>query len=494
MSRSRIACSTLLLCATLNGCGTDAPAAPVASSPPPPPPPTAPAVARVEVAPASLRILPGGSARIRVSILDASGNVLSDRAVAWGTSDPLIATVSANGEITGLATGMVSVTATSEGRSGSATAHVATVAFSTIAAGDYHTCGLATTGEAYCWGENAHGQLGSADETGNSLPQPVLGDLQFVSLTSGARYSCGLTAEGTAYCWGSNTWGELGAGARTLCPNRNNFCTASPTRVQLDKRIAQIVAGFDHACAITADAETYCWGWGDNGELGSALTAPCNFLAEVLCSMVPRKIDAGGPFVAIAAGYEHTCGLIAGGQAYCWGHEHDGQLGTGDLTLGGPLPRAVSGGLRFASLSARGNATCGVALDNTAHCWGENSFGQLGASVPLVAAAPITVSGSLSFSALTVGGGTTCGVAAGNAPFCWGNNANGMVGDGSTIHRTSPTAVIGGQFFRSISAGAFHACGITTDGVAYCWGLNNAGQLGSNVPTSPLPIRVGGQP
>jgi alpha-tubulin suppressor-like RCC1 family protein len=43
----------------------------------------------------------------------------------------------------------------------------------------------------------------------------VLGGLTFVSLRAGGNYSCGLATTGLAYCWGSNTAGVLGNGSIT---------------------------------------------------------------------------------------------------------------------------------------------------------------------------------------------------------------------------------------------------------------------------------------
>ncbi|NCV22341.1 MAG: hypothetical protein EBV45_10395, partial [Chloroflexi bacterium] len=34
-------------------------------------------------------------------------------------------------------------------------------------------------------------------------------------------------------------------------------------------------------------------------------------------------------FTALVAGVYHTCGLVSGGTAYCWGYNAFGQLGDG---------------------------------------------------------------------------------------------------------------------------------------------------------------------
>jgi alpha-tubulin suppressor-like RCC1 family protein len=45
---------------------------------------------------------------------------------------------------------------------------------------------------------------------------------------------------------------------------------------------------------------------------------------------------------AIAAGGWHTCAILSGGSASCWGQNDWGQLGNGTRT-DSPVPRRVSG-------------------------------------------------------------------------------------------------------------------------------------------------------
>ena len=78
-------------------------------------------VATVTVALAATPVIIGGTTMATAVLRAANGATLSGRAVVWSSSVPAIATVSATGEVTAVATGTTVVTATSEGQSGSAT-------------------------------------------------------------------------------------------------------------------------------------------------------------------------------------------------------------------------------------------------------------------------------------------------------------------------------------------------------------------------------------
>ncbi|NUQ19368.1 MAG: hypothetical protein HOQ09_00220 [Gemmatimonadaceae bacterium] len=80
-----------------------------------------------------------------------------------------------------------------------------------ITAGSTHSCGIISTGDAYCWGSNSNGQLGDGTTTNHTSPALVPG-VQFKSLRAGRLFSCGVLLDNTARCWGTNYYGMLGLG------------------------------------------------------------------------------------------------------------------------------------------------------------------------------------------------------------------------------------------------------------------------------------------
>jgi uncharacterized repeat protein (TIGR02543 family) len=90
-------------------------------------------VATVTVSPASASILVGATQQFTATTKDAGGNVLTGRAVSWSSSNTAVATVNGStGLVTGVAAGSVTITATSEGKSGTATVTVGQVPVATV--------------------------------------------------------------------------------------------------------------------------------------------------------------------------------------------------------------------------------------------------------------------------------------------------------------------------------------------------------------------------
>ncbi|PYP73556.1 MAG: hypothetical protein DMD41_05450, partial [Gemmatimonadetes bacterium] len=79
-----------------------------------------PPVASVAVSPATASVQVGASVQLAATPKDASGNPLSGRVVTWVSGAPLLVTVNGSGLVTGVAAGSATITATSEGQSGTA--------------------------------------------------------------------------------------------------------------------------------------------------------------------------------------------------------------------------------------------------------------------------------------------------------------------------------------------------------------------------------------
>ena len=85
--------------------------------------------------------------------------------------------------------------------------------FASVSAGAFHTCGVIRTkgGQVACWGENSFGQLGNGTEFPAFVPVAVAsGSITFVSVSGGGRHTCGLAKGRGAWCWGQNAFGQLG--------------------------------------------------------------------------------------------------------------------------------------------------------------------------------------------------------------------------------------------------------------------------------------------
>jgi len=456
-------------------------------------------VASVTVSPSTVALAPGDTVRLAATPKDAAGTALTGRAVAWSSSDSAVATVSASGLVTGVAVGSATVTAIVEQQRGTATVAVApplsAINFTRVSSGGAHTCGLAQNGAAYCWGEGSWGQLGTGQSASLTIPTPVTGGHRFTSLAAGDYFTCGIAADEIALCWGGDDHGELGFDLAD-CPGGYYGCPV-PTPVSGSVRFASLTGGWEHTCGVTAAGDAYCWGlsyWNQ----ASFNRDPSTFVG--IQSWTPVAITGGLKFAQVAAGFYHTCGLNPAGVAYCWGLNDVGQLGDGSTT-DRRTPVAVSGSLTFAALTTHGSAyygtahTCAVTPAGLAYCWGANGDGQLGDGSTNASSTPVAVGAGLTFMTLSAGGAHTCGITSGGAAYCWGANNAGQLGNGSVAASSTPVAVGGGLRFASLSAGGTQTCGLASDGVAYCWGANGSGQLGDGSTTSSsVPVRVRGQP
>jgi alpha-tubulin suppressor-like RCC1 family protein len=238
--------------------------------------------------------------------------------------------------------------------------------FTSIAIGDGHTCALTQSGMAFCWGTNSWGQVGDGSTSNRPVPVGVAPHLRFQRLSAGAYHTCGITTANQAFCWGDNRWGQLGTG--DVAYNDRSAAAMEPRRVIGGLTFASIVSGWEHSCAITTTAQTYCWGRNEYAkQLGDD--------SDVTHRGTPGPIAGRLTFVALSAGPLATCGRTASSESYCWGGNYYGGLGNGEVARAVAHPVSTVGG-PFAAIALGQSHTCGLALDRILHCWGDRSAGQ----------------------------------------------------------------------------------------------------------------------
>jgi alpha-tubulin suppressor-like RCC1 family protein len=370
-----------------------------------------------------------------------------------------------------------------------------------ITAGNYATCGIGLDNTAYCWGEGRYGQLGfpgSEDCTsipGESpcatAPGRVSGTHSFISISAGAQHACGITTTGQTFCWGDDQFGQLGTSQSDTCGRPPTPCARAPVIVQ-QAGLSQLSSGGSHTCAVRQNGVGYCWGYGAYGRLGNGSSTNI---------AVPDSVR-GLLFRSIVAASSFSCGIAADSTVYCWGYNHLGQLGNGTTTTS-LLPTPITGNRHFVQLTAGIAHACAITSQGEAYCWGSATEGELGSTAATELCegyacnkTPVLVAGSISFVSVTAGLAITCGRSAG-ASYCWGA-IPGVVEFGRGLGLKTPVAfgtrgTEGGDPFVTLSAAYDHACGITAEHKAYCWGSDYHGKLGNgpdSAGVAPAPVLV----
>lgn len=358
----------------------------------------------------------------------------------------------------------------------------------TFSPGGGHSCALTLAGNAYCWGIGLESQLGTGNTNNSYVPVLVAkpAGVKAVSISAGlSPNGCLLSSEGDAYCWGRGDEGQLGNGTTTTA--------ATPVKVTAPPgvRFVWLEVGSNKTCGVTASGAAYCWGQGMAGALGNGATSDISTPDSVLA-------PEGVKFVSASAAWEHSCGLASSGDIYCWGNSGYGRMGISELwqTFTTPVPVESPVGVKFVSVGVSANHSCALARSGTAYCWGTNNSGEIGngtaSGIYVLLPDSVHAPAGVKFVSIGVGGSFNCGLSTTGVAYCWGQNNFGQLGRGSeggfavtpdSVHQSE------GLRFVSLGVGLSHACGVTADGKAHCWGYGYGGRLGyggtsnSSVPT-----------
>jgi alpha-tubulin suppressor-like RCC1 family protein len=287
--------------------------------------------------------------------------------------------------------------------------------------------------------------------------------LQYLTAQDGGLLICGLTTGKRIYCWGPAYRGLQPDGTELLGDD-------TPWPLDTEVLFDSLRVGIDIACALTGEGRPWCWGRNDQGELGDGTTTT---------RWTPEPVAGGLVLKSIVPGAGYTCGLLLDGAARCWGRNDWGPFGTGDRESS-LVPRESAAGIQFRTISLSPNVqsggphTCGMSLGGDAYCWGANEFGQL-ATYPRIqiSHSPTLVLSPTPLVDVESGGQHGCGLAAEGAVLCWGSAQGSALGERQLQYPhidSIPAPVPDAPAFTQVRSSLYRNCGLTAAGEVYCWG------------------------
>ncbi|MBS1959408.1 MAG: hypothetical protein JST80_08055 [Bdellovibrionales bacterium] len=393
-----------------------------------------------------------------------------------------------------------------------------------LAVGETHACALHRDEKTlYCWGDNRFGQLGNTSVRG--LPEQVaLGSNNLTlkgvrEVSVGPDRTCIISSRDEVFCWGNGAHGILGS-EKVLSPYPVRVLDANG---EMLGGAVTISVGFDHTCIVDSGSKVYCFGINDYGQLGSKFVSGAVIAADfkpitkvnaidtfgmrtcmvygdsqsVACfgdreidnlnqkyennSFVPEEMRRGmAPFkgaLGVSVGRTHLCVITAEQTVECLGDGSKGQLGGGDTQS-----------VKFATVHDEKKAilkdvwqvktkedwNCALKQENGAiWCWGQWK------NAHWLNARQITMNGKPTADFIQIGMSEDqiCGVhGVDRNVFC-----STAASVGAEKIDLLPLQDFDGRPLRKIltlSGGKKHSCALDEEGRVFCWGSNEFGQLG----------------
>jgi len=485
-----------------------------------PPGPTVAPVASITVTPSPASVAVGRSAQLAAVLKDGRGTLLTGRPVSWKSTDTTMARISAAGLVTARSPGFVTVTAESEGRSGTGTVMI------TATAAPVARVDVAPRTVSIELGDTAALVAAPKDDRGNTLPGQAL------TWSSGDRRIATVSATGivSAIRLGTTVISVAAGGRRdstrvTVVPPAVAIVVIAPPAVSLQ------VGGRSQLAVTARDAhnrplEGRRVEWRSNDptvatvSVDGAVTAVRPGQTSVTAIIESRSASAAVtvtsvPVAALAVS-PASITLQIGRTAQLNVVLRDAR---GGVLRDRPV-QWTSSNSSIATVSS-GTVTAVSAGSATITASSEGETGTVAVTVP--APPPVVVTpptppvakvdtqpsppppvtpqpgtGTAEAAAraaprrVAVAGAThSCGITQSGAVSCWGSNANGQLGDlGAGAQVTHPLMATQSGGFSALVAGVDFTCGLA-GGSAICWGVNLLGQLGSGrvgPPAGPTPV------
>src|SRR5437764_295607 len=277
-------------------------------------------VAALNVAPAAATIAVGATIQLVATTIDSAGNVLTGRSVNWASGNSGAASVDGNGLVTGMGAGAATITATSEGKSGTASVTVSSIPVASVT--------VSPASASLTVGQTAQFSATARDANGNALAgRPVTW-----TSSEGARASGGASGRATGVAAGgpvtmtATSEGQSGAATVTVANAPVASVTVAPATASVATgQTVQLSATPTDGNGNPLTGRVITWASSDNT------------IASVNGSGLVTGVAAGGPVTITATS--------------------EGKSGTASITVrtasSGPLP-VFPGAMGFGTTTAAG--------------------------------------------------------------------------------------------------------------------------------------------
>lgn len=338
------------------------------------------------------------------------------------------------------------------------------------------------------WGAFGDGTLVSSNNPTPLLISNILNSEQIVSYSSGSGHTCGLTINDKYFCFGWGQEGQLGNGALLIEDEAVLVdLSAYPTYKVRNQNI-----GWGHSAAIISELTNYAndklltWGDGSYGALG--LGNFSNQSTPQLVSFSPKW-----PMQVVSA-YDTVCVLLNDFTIKCSGKNNYGQLGDGTTNdtntfVDVDLSALASDEFPTRLVESTGKFNGFFTNKDKLYMFGSNGTAQMGQGDYSDRLSPIEISiAPKSIVDASFGKNHALVLTADNLLYASGEGNYGALGNGTTTVSTSFTAVdmtgaLLGEIITEIYAGYLDNAVITSSRKLFTWGGNTLGQAGNGTTT-----------
>lgn len=329
----------------------------------------------------------------------------------------------------------------------------------------YAGSGDETNSSLLIWGTDAGGQVYRLSASASSATGVAF--VAVADMPKVTRFSTDLYANTALGIDGSGQVWRMGS--TTYCGLfASEDRTLTPTRETRLPALSWVQASFGNILAL--DPQGQAWGWGCNrtGALGSGnLTSASNPMRLPELDGLPWLLNSPDTAISVDA----QGGLLYWGSPQ-YGIQADGTQGLVDALAGGkPLPVVPS--VKDVSTS---NVT--LVLDNTGHLWGTgaNYSGDLGDGTATARSSFVAILPQQTFTQVLTRDGTTVAVTPEGRVWTWGYNREGSLGDGTTTSRLTPAVLPSFAPIQKVQAMVSSGiAALDTSGKIWRWGYNFCG-------------------